>query len=67
MDVFVGQGIVASYFLIGFSLEAPRFFLMWFTTYMLGLAGISIGMMFAYLLPNQAVIAIFMGLSQVRF
>jgi ABC-type multidrug transport system permease subunit len=58
------QGISISYFLIGFSTQASAFFLLWFTTFMVTMVGIALGMMFAYLLPNQAVISIFLGLSQ---
>ncbi len=58
------QGVSISYFLVGFSNEAERFFVLWFSTFMLALVGVAMGMLFAFLLPNQAVMSIFVGVSQ---
>jgi ABC-2 type transporter len=60
------QATPIAYFLIGFSTQPERFFLFWFTIVMLGLVGSSLGIAVGYLLPNQAVVSIVVGVSQVE-
>ena len=59
------QGIPIAYFLIGFSTDASRFFLFWFTSFMLAMVGISLAILLAVALPNFEVVSILVGVSQV--
>ena len=61
----LSQGIPIAYFLIGFSTDASRFFLFWFTCFMLAMVGISLAILLAVALPNFEVVSILVGVSQV--
>ena len=60
------QGTPIAYFLIGFDKDPSAFFLFWFTIFVQAMVGIALGTALGYLLPNQAVMSIVIGVSQVR-